>query len=147
MQGIELAGMPKCMHLKVSGVMAFVEFIQHTGISIHPLPVAVLTSVDYNDFRSKMTNFFNSIPLRNPRDGETPEPLFQNVLEYVEDLEDPSVLLETRGKHRFCELRVYETRGKRAYGWQTSRRLVLTSPPYEPQPWSKSFCRFSPVSE
>jgi len=92
-----------------------------------------------------MANFFGSVAARNPRAGETPEPLFRKVLEYVEDREDPSVLLETRGKHRYCELRVYETVGERSYGWQTSRRLVLTSPPYEPHPWSKSFCNLHAV--
>lgn len=133
MRGVELAGLLKCIHLKFTEMEAFVEFIQLD---------------DFELFKAVITKFFTSVKDRIARQGESPEPIFRAVLDRWEssEIRPPSTprsslsTLQGTRTTRHCELRIYETPGDRAYGWHSSRRVVITTPPFEKETRCKSYC-------
>ena len=97
-----------------------------------------LIGTDYEGFKGVVSNFFDAVKERRPREGERREPVFHAILDQFE-------LLESSGKgpdmpigkmYRGCDMRIYENKIDDLH---VNRRLVLSSAPHEIDPWSTSF--------
>ncbi|KAF8244449.1 hypothetical protein K440DRAFT_663480, partial [Wilcoxina mikolae CBS 423.85] len=106
-----------------------------------PISIEFLTIGDVHLFMSIAKRFFDGVRGREPQAHENLT--FRCVVDTFEQL-DPGNANSLVPKEEFdsCELRLYEKAGSE--GWNSTRRLVISSSANDPNPWSMS--NFLPLS-
>jgi hypothetical protein len=119
---------------------SFAPMVCHRDLGLGP----PLIGTDYEGLKGIVSNFFDAVKERRPREGERREPIFHAIIDQFE-------LLESSGKgpdmpidkiYRGCDMRIYESKIDDLH---VNRRLVLSSAPHEIDPWSTS--SFIPLSD
>jgi hypothetical protein len=106
-----------------------------------PVSIEFLTVGDVQLFMSIAKRFFDGVRGREPQAHESL--IFRCVVDTFEQL-DPVNAKSLVPKEKFdsCELRLYEKAGSE--GWNSTRRLVISSSANDPNPWSINY--FLPMS-